>query len=573
MTTTETTDRAEGVIQDMGWGRLVFGQTFHDPDAFGTALREEGSGRRDIGMYLDAPHVFVALHSHEFFIDPSFTYRLDLTKPMQYRPPDVPGLTVRQVNSLEDCVAINHIYVRCHMVPADSDLMWTNSQTAPQVVYLVAVDDATGQVVGTVTGIDHRQLFGDPENGSSLWCLAVDPAVTRPGTGGLLVRSLIEEFVRRGRAQMDLSVLHDNDGAIALYERIGFARVPAVLGIKRKNAINEALFAPVKPEEELAQLNPYARIIADEAILRGIAVDVLDAQAGYLRLTHGGTSIVTRESLSELTSAVAMSRCDDKRIARSVVAEAGIRIPEGCTATFTDEDCRFLEKVGSAVVKPARGEQGAGITVGVTTPDELNRAIGLAVQHCPDVLIEERCEGEDLRIIVIDGKVIAAALRRPPEVIGTGTHTIRQLIEAQSRRRSVATHGESVIPLDSVTDDTVHKAGWQLDDVLPANERLIVRHTANLHTGGTIHDVTDELNPMLAKVAVDAAAAIEIPVTGIDLIVPSVSGEEYVFIEANERPGLANHEPRPTAQAFIDLLFPRTAATPWAWHPDPIEQH
>jgi len=573
MTTTETTDRAEGVIQDMGWGRLVFGQTFHDPDAFGTALREEGSGRRDIGMYLDAPHVFVALHSHEFFIDPSFTYRLDLTKPMQYRPPDVPGLTVRQVNSLEDCVAINHIYVRCHMVPADSDLMWTNSQTAPQVVYLVAVDDATGQVVGTVTGIDHRQLFGDPENGSSLWCLAVDPAVTRPGTGGLLVRSLIEEFVRRGRAQMDLSVLHDNDGAIALYERIGFARVPAVLGIKRKNAINEALFAPVKPEEELAQLNPYARIIADEAILRGIAVDVLDAQAGYLRLTHGGTSIVTRESLSELTSAVAMSRCDDKRIARSVVAEAGIRIPEGCTATFTDEDCRFLEKVGSAVVKPARGEQGAGITVGVTTPDELNRAIGLAVQHCPDVLIEERCEGEDLRIIVIDGKVIAAALRRPPEVIGTGTHTIRQLIEAQSRRRSVATHGESVIPLDSVTDDTVHKAGWQLDDVLPANERIIVRHTANLHTGGTIHDVTDELNPMLAKVAVDAAAAIEIPVTGIDLIVPSVSGEEYVFIEANERPGLANHEPRPTAQAFIDLLFPRTAATPWAWHPDPIEQH
>jgi GNAT-family acetyltransferase (TIGR03103 family) len=458
-------------------------------------------------------------------------------------------------------------------VPADSELMWANSQSAPQVVYLVAIDDQSGQIVGTVTGIDHTQLFGDRENGSSLWCLAVEPAAARPGTGGLLVRSLIEEFIRRGRSQMDLSVLHDNGGAIALYERIGFTRVPAVLGIKRKNAINEPLFAPVKPEEQLAQLNPYARIIADEAILRGIAVDVLDAQAGYLRLTHGGTSIVTRESLSELTSAVAMSRCDDKRIARSVVADAGIRVPEGCTATFTDEDCRFLEKVGTAVVKPARGEQGAGITVGVTSADELDRAIELAAQHCPHVLIEERCEGEDLRIVVIGGKVIAAAIRQPPEVIGTGTHTIRQLIEAQSRRRSVATHGESVIPLDSVTEDTVHKQGRQLDDVLPANERLIVRHTANLHTGGTIHDVTDELNPVLAKVAVDAAEAIEIPVTGIDLIVPAVQGEEYVFIEANERPGLANHEPRPTAQAFVDLLFPRTAATPWAWHPDPIEQH
>jgi hypothetical protein len=95
---------------------------------------------------------------------------------------------------------------------------------------------------------------------------------------------------------MDLSVLHDNSGAIALYERMGFVRVP-VLGVKRKNAINEKLFAPAKSEEELSQLNPYARIIADEAILRGIAVQVLDAKGGYLKLTHGGTSVVTRESL------------------------------------------------------------------------------------------------------------------------------------------------------------------------------------------------------------------------------------------------------------------------------------
>jgi D-alanine-D-alanine ligase-like ATP-grasp enzyme len=117
----------------------------------------------------------------------------------------------------------------------------------------------------------------------------------------------------------------------------------------------------------------------------------------------------------------------------------------------------------------------------------------------------------------------------------------------------------------------VREGGWQLDDVLPLNERLIVRRTANLHTGGTIKDVTDDLNPTLAHVAVQAADAIGIPVTGIDLIVPAVDGEEYAFIEANERPGLANHEPRPTAQAFVDLLFPRTAATPWAWQPDPVE--
>jgi GNAT-family acetyltransferase (TIGR03103 family) len=562
---------AVGVVQDLGWGRLVFGQTFDDPEQFGTALRAEASGRRDIGMYLDAPHVFVALHPQEFFIDPSFTYRLNFAEFGEYQPPSVPGVSVRRVNSIEDCAGINQIYVQCRMVPADVELMWNNSHSEPHMVYLVATDDETGKLVGTVTGIDHAQLFGDEENGSSLWCLAVDPTLSRPGVGGLLVRSLIEEFIRRGRSQMDLSVLHDNEGAIALYERMGFTRVP-VLGIKRKNAINERLFAPVMAEEELAQLNPYARIIADEAIMRGIAVQVLDAEGGYLQLTHGGTSVVTRESLSELTNAIAMSRCDDKRVARKVVADVGIRVPQGMTATSTAEDHEFLEKVGSVVVKPARGEQGAGITVGVTKPDDLDRAIAFAAQHCPDVLLEERCEGEDLRIVVIGGKVIAAALRRPAEVVGSGTHTVRQLVEAQSRRRAAATHGESVIPLDDVTTDTVREAGWSLDDVLPANEHLVVRRTANLHTGGTIRDVTDDLNPLLAKVAVDAAYAIGIPVTGIDLIVPSVAGEEYAFIEANERPGLANHEPRPTAQAFVDLLFPRTAATPWAWQPDPVEQ-
>ena len=96
-----------GVVQDLGWGRLVFGQTCSDPEQFGTALRAEASGRRDIGMYLDAPHVFVALHPQEFFIDPSFTYRVDLTKPLAYEPSPVPGLSVRPVRSIEDLSLIH----------------------------------------------------------------------------------------------------------------------------------------------------------------------------------------------------------------------------------------------------------------------------------------------------------------------------------------------------------------------------------------------------------------------------------------------------------------------------------
>ena len=104
----------------------------------------------------------------------------------------------------------------------------------------------------------------------------------------------------------------------------------------------------------------------------------------------------------------------------------------------------------------------------------------------------------------------------------------------------------------------VAEAGYAMDDVPPHGERVPVRRTANLHTGGTIEDVTDRLHPEIGEAAVRAAEALGIPVTGIDFLVPAVDQPEYVFIEANERPGLANHEPQPVAERFVDLLFPET---------------
>lgn len=557
---------AVDVVAELGWGRLVFGQTFSDNDHIAEVMRGEASGRRDICMYLPDPHVLVAQNPQEYFIDPSFTYRADLAS-YSDDTREAPGVSVRRIDSREDCAAINRIYLRCHMVPSEIDVMWANHTDGDTVLYLVAVDNATGEIIGTVTGVDHAALFGDPEKGSSLWCLAVDPASPRPGVGRLLVGALVDAARERGLRQLDLSVMHDNSPAIALYTSLGFERVP-VLGVKRKNAINEHLYTGSRGKDRLEHLNPYARIIADEAIRRGIRVEVLDAEGGYLQLEHGGRAVETRESLSQYTSAVAMSRCDDKRVTRKVVGQAGVRVPQGRTASFDEDDHEFLRRVESVVVKPARGEQGIGITVRVTSGPDLDAALARAGGPGTEILIEEHCEGDDLRIIVIDGNVIAAAVRRPAEVMGTGTHTVRDLIEAQSRRRAAATGGESRIPLDDLTEATIREEGWEYDDVLPEGYRLVVRRTANLHTGGTIHDVTDELHPALGEAAVTAAKAIGIPVTGIDLLVPDVTGEDYVFIEANERPGLANHEPRPTASAFVDYLFPQTHATPWAWQPE-----
>jgi GNAT-family acetyltransferase (TIGR03103 family) len=543
------------VVLDLGWGRLVFGQTFGDLRGIVDALRAEESGRRDICIYPRDPHVLVGLAPDELFIDPSYTFRLDLHR---YRPRAelIRDVFVRTVTSEAEMAQINEIYALNGMVLADSATMWANHRTRA-FTYLVAEDRRTGKIVGTVTGVDHELAFGDPERGTSLWCLAVHAQDAPPGTGEALVRVLAERYVGRGRAYLDLSVMHDNAGAITLYRKLGFTRVSAVC-VKRKNPINTPLFAARPPG--LEELNPYALIIAEEALRRGIRVEVTDPESGEMQLSVGGRTVVTLESLSEFTTAVAMSRCDDKRVTRRIMERAGVRVARGAVAREgeLDEARALMREVGEVVVKPARGEQGRGITVGVSDDEGLERAVGVALQFCPDVLIEELVEGEDLRVIVIDRDVVAAAVRRPAEVVGDGRRTVADLIASTSRRRERATAGESRIPLDDTTAEVVAAAGYAMDDVPPNGERIRVRRTANLHTGGTIEDVTDQLSPAVAEAAVRAATALGIPVTGLDFLVPDVSGPDYVFIEANERPGLANHEPQPTVERFVDLLFPET---------------
>jgi GNAT-family acetyltransferase (TIGR03103 family) len=309
-----------------------------------------------------------------------------------------------------------------------------------------------------------------------------------------------------------------------------------------------------------SHLNPYAQIIVDEALRRGIAVQVQDAEHGYFALQFGGRRIICRESLSELTSAIAMSRCDDKTVTHKILREVGIRVPEQCLAGERGENHGFLREHGAVVVKPAQGEQGHGVFVNLTDPEELDRAVQTVAEMCPKVVLEEYVTGEDLRVVLIDFKVVAAAIRKPAQITGTGRHSIAALIEKQSRRRAAATGGESSIPVDDETIRCLSAHGLSLDDVLPTGRVTPVRKTANLHTGGTLHDVTDSLSPELCEVSERIARTLDIPVVGLDFIVDSPESAGYTLIEANERPGLANHEPRPTAECFVDLLFPQTAS-------------
>jgi len=184
---------------DMGWGRVLFGQTFMTPEVLVEAMQGEREGRRDICLYARDPHVLVAQDPQALFVDPSYTYRLWLHNVRRTRRDPVRGVFVRGMSTPDDAEAMNRIYVRCGMVPAPVDTLMANQQQR-QVTYLVAEDATNGDIVGTVTGIDHHMAFGDPEGGTSLWCLAVDPTTRIPGAGEALVRGLVDRFQTRGRA-------------------------------------------------------------------------------------------------------------------------------------------------------------------------------------------------------------------------------------------------------------------------------------------------------------------------------------------------------------------------------------
>ncbi|MTH99843.1 N-acetylglutaminylglutamine synthetase [Roseibium sp. RKSG952] len=545
----EETDLPVNQIVDCGWGRLLFGNTFEEPQDLVDALRDERPDRRDIAFYVRDPHVVVGLAPQELFLDPSHTYRLNLST---YRAAkdQRKGFTVRRLSSRMDAEQINALYASRGMVPVSEDYFWSDLNPR-EVTVLVAEEEETGQIVGSAMGVDHQRATDGADLGSSLWCLVVSPQARFPGIGEALVRRLAEVFQARGNPHMDLSVMHDNEQAIALYEKLGFERVP-VFTVKMKNPINEALFAGPATEEKL---NPYATLIVNEARRRGIRTEIIDAEGGFFRLSHGGRSVRCRESLSEFTSAVAMSICDDKATTRRIVNAAGVSVPDQISADHGDREA-FLARHRSVVVKPARGEQGKGISIGLTEIEDVEAAIKAARTYSNDVLVEECVEGQDLRLVVIDYRVVAAAIRRPAEIIGDGRSSIENLIASQSRRRAAATGGESRIVVDEEAERCLAAAGFTLSDLLPEGQRLAVRRTANLHTGGTIHDVTGETHHTLIEAAIRAAKAIQIPVTGIDLMVKDPRQPEYRFIEANERPGLANHEPQPTAERFVDFLFP-----------------
>ena len=329
------------------------------------------------------------------------------------------------------------------------------------------------------------------------------------------------------------------------------------------------VIAALRELDEDIRLGPSTGSIVQAGVARGIP---------FRRLTDGslvqfGWGVHQRRIQAaevDATSAIAESIAQDKELTKQLLESIGVPVPGGGAVDEIEDAWTILQRLGTpAVVKPRDGSQGRGVTVDVQTRAQLEAAWAAATEISDDVIVERYIPGDDYRLLVVDGRLVAAARRDPPLVVGDGQHTVRELVEAvnQDPRRG---DGHAT-PLTRIRLDAIATARLALQDLTPdsvpeAGRRVVLRNNANLSTGGSATDVTDEVHPEVAARAVEAARMIGLHICGVDIVARSVTVplEEQGggIVEVNAAPGLRMHlapsygSPRPIGEAIIGTLFP-----------------
>jgi cyanophycin synthetase len=292
-----------------------------------------------------------------------------------------------------------------------------------------------------------------------------------------------------------------------------------------------------------------------------------------IQLGHGKYQQRIQATVTGRTSYIAVELAQDKEETNKILANCGLPVPKQELVRSADRAARAAQRLGFPVVtKPYNGNHGRGISIGLKTDEEVRAGFAAAAEHSSSVIVETLLSGKDHRLLVINGELIAATLRTPGQVVGDGTHTVRQLVDQvnQDPRRGVG-HEKVMtrIHLDAQADQMLARQHLGLDSVPAAGQVVELRSTANLSTGGTATDVTDIIHPDNREMAIRAVTAIGLDVGGVDFLCPDIS-ESYKatvnagagICEINAAPGFRMHvapsvgTPRDAAGPVIDMLFP-----------------
>lgn len=328
-----------------------------------------------------------------------------------------------------------------------------------------------------------------------------------------------------------------------------------------------AAIAQLRELDEDERLGPSTGSIVDAAVARGIP---------YRRLTTGSLvqfgwgSKQRRIQAAEVdaTSGVAESIAQDKELTKQLLNAAGVPVPLGRPVTDVDDAWVAAQDIGlPVVVKPQDGNQGKGVTVNIGTREQLVAAYAAAAEY-GEVMVEKFLPGFDFRLLVVGDRLVAAARRDPPQVIGDGTSTVRQLVDTVNldpRRGEGHATSLTKIRLDDIAVGRLEAQGLKPDSVPELGQRVVLRNNANLSTGGTATDVTDTVHPEIAARAVDAAQMVGLHICGVDMVCENmlVPLEEQSggVVEVNAAPGLRMHispsfgRGRPVGEAVMDTLF------------------
>jgi cyanophycin synthetase len=324
-------------------------------------------------------------------------------------------------------------------------------------------------------------------------------------------------------------------------------------------------------------LGPTTKALVDEAERRGIPVMRLD-EASLIQFGHGRYQQRIRASITGRTAFVATELASDKNMTKKLLDESGIPIPRGVVVRDVEEAVRAARRLGYPLVtKPLDGNHGRGVTIAIESEEQLRFGFEEAraqAKNRRDVIVEQFFPGNDHRILVVNGKTVAVAERIPAQVVGDGVSTIRQLVEEVNRDPRRGDGHENVmtrIRIDNLVEEFLSRSGRTPDSIPEAEQVVQLRATANLSTGGTAVDRTNEIHPDNADIARRAAMIIGLDVCGVDFVCPdigrSIRETGGGVIEVNAAPGLRMHlepsegAPRDVARPIIEMLFPRGAQT------------
>ena len=332
----------------------------------------------------------------------------------------------------------------------------------------------------------------------------------------------------------------------------------------------EADIQRLREIRENTRLGPSTGSIVEEAVKRGIPFIRLNKDS-LVQLGYGIHQKRIRATIAGTTSSIGVDIAGDKEETKNLLSAAQIPVPKG-RLIYSDETAQdAIEVVGFPfVLKPLNGNHGKGATTDIKTLKQAEKALEVAREFGRNVICEQFITGFDFRLLVINYKFVCAALRTPAAVIGDGEHSIQWLVDETNKDPRRGYGHEKVltqIKIDHFTINMLENKGYTLETVPKNGELVLLKPTANLSTGGTSTDVTDEVHPVNIFMAERIAKIIGLDICGIDIIAPDLKKPLLenggVVLEVNAAPGFRMHiEPsegigRNVAEPVVDMLYPK----------------